>query len=153
MIHRMIKAVVVAVVLMLVAVACGDDEVVTTQAATTQAPTTQAPATTAASMPGEGLRMAWIYDGGIVGGWGQGHDRARQYVEQQLPGIETVNVEQILPGQPGQAAMAELAEDGYDIVVLTSFFQPDILEMAPQVPGYGVPPLGRVREHGELGGL
>ena len=125
MVHRMIKAVVVAVVLMLVAVACGDDEV-----ATTQAPTTQAPAT----MPGEGLRMAWIYDGGIVGGWGQGHDRARQYVEQQLPGIETVNVEQILPGQPGQAAMAELAEDGYDIVILTSFFQPDILEVAPQYP-------------------
>ena len=38
MIHRMIKAVVVAVVLMLVAVACGDDEVATTQAPTTQAP-------------------------------------------------------------------------------------------------------------------
>ncbi len=134
MIHRMFKMLVVAVVLMLVAVACGDDEVETTQAPTTQAPTTQAPTTTEAAMPGEGLRMAWIYDGGIVGGWGQGHDRARQYVEEHLPGIETVNVEQILPGQPGQAAMAELAEDGYDIVVLTSFFQPDILEVAPQYP-------------------
>ena len=131
---RTIGTVASALVLIFGVAACGEDETPVTQAPTTQAATTAAPATTEAALPGEGLRMAWIYDGGIVGGWGQGHDRARQYVEQQLPGIETVNVEQILPGQPGQAAMAELAEDGYDIVVLTSFFQPDILEVAPQYP-------------------
>ena len=140
---RITRYLALAAVLLLIAAACGDDDASPTTTAapatTSAAPsaTTAAPATTTAApaaLPGEGLKMAWIYDGGIVGGWGQGHDRARQFVEQQLPGIETINVEQILPGQPAQAAMAELAEDGYDVVILTSFFQPDILEVAPLYP-------------------
>jgi len=122
--HRAVKYFALVAVFALIAAACGDDDTSAT-AAPTDAPAAQA---------GAGLKMAWVYDGGIVGGWGQGHDRGRQFVEQQLPGIETINVEQILPGQPAQAAMADLAEDGYDIVVLTSFFQPDILEVAPEYP-------------------
>jgi basic membrane protein A and related proteins len=124
---------IVLIVFSLLVGACGGggDATATTEATgTTQATET----TAAADLPGEGLSMAFVYDGGIVGGWGQGHDRARKYVVENLPGVETVNIEDILPGLPAQNAMEDLATEGYDMVVMVSFFQPDILAVAENFP-------------------
>ena len=138
----------------LIAGACGDssDDTTTTtaaDAATTQAPTTTAaPATTAAPettaapdtteapmAAGEGYKVAFIYDGfQIDGGWNEAHEIGRRAIEDAFPGIETTFVEEIPPGATAQAAMDDFAADGYDMIIGTTFYMFDAMEVAPLYP-------------------
>jgi basic membrane protein A len=113
-------------VLGLVAVACGggSDEPAGTTAEETEA-----------AQPGEGLRIAFVYDGTVDdGGWNQAHDQGRQYLVEQLPGVETTVLEEIQPGDQARAAFEDLASQGYDLVVGTTFYQDDVLAVAPDFP-------------------
>ena len=129
----------------LVAAACGDDDAVVTAAptaapaATTPAPaaaTTQAPApTTPEPMAGEGLRMAFILDGGADdGGWNSRHVAGADFVKENLPGVEITIIENIEPGAEAQAAFDDLAADGWNIIVGTTFYMFDAFEVAGDWP-------------------
>lgn len=84
---------------------------------------------------GEGLSIAFVFDGAIDdGGWNTGHDLGRQYVEQELPGADTVAIEQIAPGDQARATFEDLATEGYDLVVGTTFYHDDVFAVAPDFP-------------------
>ena len=84
---------------------------------------------------GTGLRIAFIYDGTIdQQGWNGSMDRGRQYLEQQMPGAEVISAEDIAPGQSAQRAMADLAEEGYHLIVGTSTFDADMAIVSPDYP-------------------
>jgi basic membrane protein A and related proteins len=117
-----------ALALGLVAAACGGGE---DTAAPTQGATTAPPATT----PAETVRVAFVYDGTTDdGGWNQQHDLGRQYLLEQLPGVETTIVEEIAPGQQAQSTFDDLASQGYDLIIGTTFYQPDVLAIAEDYP-------------------
>lgn len=109
----------------LIAGACGNDEGTSGEPA----------GGTTAAQPGEGLSIAFVYDGALDdGGWNESHDRGRQYMVDNLPGVETVTVEEIAPGDQAQATFEDLATQGYDLVVGTTFMQDDALAVAPNFP-------------------
>lgn len=116
---------VVMLVLALVAAACGssDDDADDTTP------------TTAGALAGEGLKMAFIFDGQIDdGGWNMRHNVGAEFVQDALPGAEIVKIEGIDPGAPMQAAMDDFGAQGFDIVVGTTFTQFDAFEVAPNYP-------------------
>lgn len=130
-------------VLGLVAAACGsDDDADTTQATstdTTAASTDTTAASTDTTEPaataGEGFRVAWIYDGAQNdGGWNSAHDAGKQFVEAALPGLETSFLEEIANGPDAIAAFEELATQGFDLIIGTTFYQFDVFEVAPNFP-------------------
>ncbi|MGQ0670770.1 MAG: BMP family ABC transporter substrate-binding protein [Actinomycetota bacterium] len=85
--------------------------------------------------PGEGHRVAFVYDGTIDdGGWNEGHDAGRQYLIQNLPGVETTTVEEIAPGDQAQATFEDLATEGYDLIIGTTFYHDDVFAVAPDFP-------------------
>ncbi len=131
--------VLLAAVLALVAAACGGgEETTTTPASQTTAAATTAVATTAAAPEEtmEPVRMAFIYDGQADdGGWNQAYDAARQYVEANMGDrVETTFVEEVSPGSETQAALEDFAEQGYDIVIGTTYIQDDLLDITPNYP-------------------
>jgi basic membrane protein A len=85
--------------------------------------------------PGEGLRVAFVYDGTIDdGGWNEGHEAGRQYVIENLPGVETTAIEEIAPGDQARATFEDLATEGYDLIVGTTFYHDDVFAVAPDFP-------------------
>jgi basic membrane protein A len=120
-----VRWLVVASVFALVAAACGGDA------------DEPGPADTGApgEAPAESVRVAFVYDGTIDdGGWNEQHDLGRQYLEDQVAGVETTTVEEIAPGQQAQSAFDDLASQGYDLVIGTTFYQPDVMAVAPDWP-------------------
>src|SRR5687767_8030206 len=84
---------------------------------------------------GEGLRVAFVYDGTIDdGGWNTSHDAGRMFLEAELPGVETVTIEEIAPGDQARATFEDLATQEYDLVVGTTFYQEDVLAVGESFP-------------------
>jgi len=111
----------------LVAAACGDD------GGGTGGPTGDQ--TEGEAQPGEGLRIAFVYDGAIDdGGWNTSHDAGREFLESELPGAETVTIEEIAPGDQARATFEDLATQEYDLVVGTTFYQEDVLAVGEGFP-------------------
>ena len=151
---RTLRCLATALTLCLVVAACGDDasdapeaapevaetpDTTATAAAPTEAETTTtaAPATTTAAAS-SGVRVAFIYDGTIdQAGWNGSMDQGRQLLEQEVPGAEVISVEDISPGQAAQRVMADLAEEGYDLIIGTSTFDADMAIVSPDYPETG----------------
>lgn len=111
--------------LALVAAACGDEG----------GGGGQQPGGATGAQPGEGTRIAFVYDGAIDdGGWNSSHDRGRQYMIDNFAGVETVTVEEIAPGDQARATFEDLATQGYDLIVGTTFYQDDVKAIAPDFP-------------------
>ena len=88
-----------------------------------------------AAQAGEGLRVAFIYDGSIDdGGWNSAHRSGAQYLQDQLPGAEVTHVENIAPGDQARATLEDLATQGYDLIVGTTFYHDDVFAVAPDFP-------------------
>jgi basic membrane lipoprotein Med (substrate-binding protein (PBP1-ABC) superfamily) len=104
--------------------ACGEDG------------TTGTPATPGATQsPAKTLRVAFVYDGQIDdGGWNQQHDLARRFLEQNLPGVQTTVVEGIAPGQQAQNTFDDLASQGHQLIVGTTYYQDDVLAVNEDYP-------------------
>ena len=152
--EKTLRCLAIALTLCLVVAACGDDasdapeaapevtetpDTTTTAAAPTEAETTTtaAPATTTAAAS-SGVRVAFIYDGTIdQAGWNGSMDQGRQLLEQEVPGAEVISVEDISPGQAAQRVMADLAEEGYDLIIGTSTFDADMAIVSPDYPETG----------------
>lgn len=131
-----------ALVLALLAGACGDDAAETTAA--TQAPTTTSttvPATTAPAgsgigADGSGLKVGVIFDGPLLdGGWNESHSAAIDRVQEAYPGIEVTRIEGANPGQRAQLALEELASQGHQLILATgSSHTEDILTINEDYP-------------------
>lgn len=118
----------VPLVLAVIATACGGDdaEEVTTSAASAE---------TTAATAAEPLRVAFIYDGEADdGGWNETHEIGRQYLVDNMPGVETTFVENVSPGSEFQAAFEDFGSQGYDLVICTTYCQDDVFLVAPNYP-------------------
>ena len=68
------------------------------------------------------LRVAFVLDGPKDdGGWNQQHDIGREHLEENVPGVETTIVEGVSPGPQARTAFEDLIEEGYDVIVGTSY--------------------------------
>ncbi len=75
--------------------------------------------------------MAFILDGGADdGGWNSRHVAGADFVKENLPGVEITIIENIEPGAEAQAAFDDLAADGWNIIVGTTFYMFDAFEVA-----------------------
>ncbi|MFN8233880.1 MAG: BMP family ABC transporter substrate-binding protein [Actinomycetota bacterium] len=116
----------------LVASACGNGGDEGTDGSTTDGSTSSSDT---APEQGAGYQIAFLYDGPIDdGGWNTSFKAAADSVGEQLPGATITNIENVSPGDQLQAAMSDLASQGYDLIVGTQFAQPDMLKIAPDFP-------------------
>jgi basic membrane protein A and related proteins len=119
------------VALGLLAAACGGGTTGTQSpggGATVQ-PTGEAPG------QGEGLKIAFVYDGTTDdGGWNTSHHAGLEYVKENLPGAEFTELEEIAPGDQARATFQDLAAQGFNLIVGTTYYEPDVLAVAGDFP-------------------
>ena len=129
----------------LVASSCGSDSdspaapAATTAAApaatTSAAPVSEAPEAVAASVDGTGYSVAFLLDLFIDdGGWNSTFGRAIEKVKEAFPGLEVQTLEEISPGSMTTDLAEDLAMDGVDMVIATTYVQDDILAIADMYP-------------------
>lgn len=90
----------------------------------------------AGSESSDHLRVAFVYIGPVGdGGWSYAHDLGRQYLERELPYVETTFVEAVAEGQDAERVFRELAEAGNDVIFGTSYgYMNTIIALAPDYP-------------------
>ncbi len=86
---------------------------------------------------GEKLKVAYIYVGPVGdAGWTYAHDQGRQYLEKELPNIETSFVESV-PETPADAerVLTDLVNKGNKVIFATSFgYMDSVLKVAKKYP-------------------
>jgi basic membrane protein A and related proteins len=83
----------------------------------------------------EDLQVAFVYDGSVDdGAWNSSHDAGREYLEEHMTGLEVTTLEEIQPGDQARATFEDLATQGYDLIVATTFYQDDALAVASDFP-------------------
>lgn len=119
----------VLLALMLVGAACGSDAV--EEAATSDESESEA-------APGEDFsdfKVVMILDGSAEdGGWNTTHLRSGPIIEERFPGIDFSYVESVEPGQPATNAFQDAVDGGADLVIGTTFYQFDMIDVAAENP-------------------
>ncbi|MEW6696942.1 MAG: BMP family ABC transporter substrate-binding protein [Bacillota bacterium] len=84
----------------------------------------------------EKLKVAFIYVGPVGdGGWSFAHDQGRQYLQQQMPDVETSFIESVPEGADSERVLTELAEKGNKVIFATSFgYMDPIIKVAQKYP-------------------
>lgn len=84
----------------------------------------------------EKLRVAFVYVGDTADlGWTWAHDQGRQYLEKELPYVETAYIENVPSTSEAERKIRIYAEQGYDLIFTTSFNYMDwTLKVAKQFP-------------------
>ncbi|MEM8705800.1 MAG: BMP family ABC transporter substrate-binding protein [Actinomycetota bacterium] len=117
----------------LVAAACGSDDEETTTEDTGSESTEEA-----ASDSGEDFsdfKVVMILDGSAEdGGWNTTHLRSGNKMADAFPGIDFSYVEEIDPGQPATNAFQDAVDAGADLVIGTTFYQFDMIDIADENP-------------------
>ena len=138
-------------VLAVTAASCGsdDEETASTETVratdTTEAPsdepaeTTAAPADEPADEPAaedfSDLSVVMILDGSAQdGGWNTTHVRGGKKIEAAFPGVDITYVEEIAPGQTATNAFQDAVDNGADVVIGTTFYQFDMMDVAAASP-------------------
>ena len=86
---------------------------------------TQEPEVVAPAPP---LKVGFVYGGSIGdGGWTFAHNQARLYIEENLPWVETLHVERILPGADFVRVVREMIQHGATVIFGTSFGYMDFM--------------------------
>lgn len=82
------------------------------------------------------IEVAFVYVGPVGdGGWSFAHDLGRQFLERELPYVETSFIEAVPEGEGAEKIFRDLAEEGNDIIFATSFgYMDTIIEVAPDYP-------------------
>lgn len=82
------------------------------------------------------FKVAFIYVGPVGdGGWSYAHDQARQYLEKEVPGVETTFVESVPEGADSERVLSELAEKGNKVIFATSFgYMDSVIKVAQKYP-------------------
>ena len=124
----------------LVASGCGSDSdspaaPAATTSAAPAATTSEAPEAVVASVDGAGYSVAFLLDLFIDdGGWNSTFGRAIEKVKEAFPGLEVQTLEEISPGSMTTDIAEDLAMDGVDMVIATTYVQDDILAIADMYP-------------------
>jgi basic membrane protein A len=88
-----------------------------------------------AGSDGSGYSVAFVFDLFIEdGGWNTTHYRGVQAVQEAFPGLEVQVIEEISPGPAATNAFEDLAAEGVDMIVGTTYFMPDVMPVAEQYP-------------------
>jgi len=88
-----------------------------------------------ASADGTGYSVAFLLDLFIDdGGWNSTFGRAIEKVKEAFPGLEVQTLEEISPGSMTTDIAEDLAMDGVDMVIATTYVQDDILAIADMYP-------------------
>ena len=85
----------------------------------------------------EPFKVAFIYVGPVGdGGYTYAHDQGRLALQEAIPNVETAFLESVQEVQADvERAVRGYAEEGYDVIVATSFGHgPGLLAVAPQYP-------------------
>ncbi len=84
----------------------------------------------------EKMKVAFMYVGPVGdAGWTYEHDRGRQYLQEQLPWVETSFVESVPEGADAERVLTEMAENGNKVIFATSFGYMDyVLNVAAKYP-------------------
>lgn len=82
------------------------------------------------------IKVAFVYVGPVGdGGWSFAHDLGRQYLERELPYVETSFVEAVPEGEGAESVFRDLAEQDHDIIFGTSFgYMDTIIDVAQDYP-------------------
>ncbi len=133
----------------LVAAACGSDD--TTESTTETDTSTEAEATTEEAEADDAeaddtetaddgadfsdLKVVMILDGSAEdGGWNTTHLNSGRKMEAAFPGMDFSYVEEIEPGQPATNAFQDAVDAGADLVIGTTFYQFDMIDVAAENP-------------------
>ncbi|HAA08555.1 MAG TPA: BMP family ABC transporter substrate-binding protein, partial [Syntrophomonas sp.] len=84
----------------------------------------------------EEFKVGFIYIGAPGdAGWTFAHDEGRKYLEEQIPGITTVTLENVSEGADAERYMEQLVQEGCNVVVANSFGYGDpMMEVAKRYP-------------------
>ncbi len=112
--------VIVLTMLLVLAAGCGSQETTTTDTAATEAP----------------FKVAFIYYGSIGDhGWTYQHEQGRIYLQANATNVETIGIENVAVGADAERVMTQLAQEGYNLIVATSFdYQESTLTVAKNFP-------------------
>ncbi|ABO50694.1 nucleoside-binding protein [Desulforamulus reducens MI-1] len=82
------------------------------------------------------LKIGFIYVGPVGdGGWSYSHDAGRQYLEKEIPGLETTYIESVPEGADSERVLTELVEKGNKIIFATSFgYMDSVIKVAQKYP-------------------
>ena len=123
----------------MVAAACGGSD--STEAETSSessSSSTESESEAPAESSGEDFsdfKVVMILDGSAEdGGWNTTHLRSGRQVEANFPGIDFSFVEEIEPGQPATNAFQDAVDAGADLVIGTTFYQFDMIDVANENP-------------------
>jgi basic membrane protein A len=84
----------------------------------------------------EKIKVGWVYIG-VPGdaGWTFAHDEGRKYMESQIPGVESIVLENVPEGADAERSFEQLAQEGCKIIFGTSFGYGDaMLAVAKKYP-------------------
>lgn len=95
---------------------------------------TEAAKKTKTSIPAKEIKVAFIYIGNIGdAGWTYAHDEGRKALEKM--GIKTTYKESVPDGVEAESAIAQFAEEGYDLILTTSYdFMDETIKVAEKYP-------------------
>jgi basic membrane protein A len=84
----------------------------------------------------EEFKVGFIYIGAPGdAGWTFAHDEGRKYLEEQIPGIKTVTLENVSEGADAERYMEQLVQEGCNVVIANSFGYGDpMMEVAKRYP-------------------
>lgn len=78
---------------------------------------------------GEKLKVGFIYVGSASdGGYSNSHDNGRKYLEEKIPGVETVVKESVPEGQDVEKVATDMIDQGCTVIFATSFGYMDYIE-------------------------
>ena len=130
------------IVFALVAAACGsDDDDASTESSSddsSESTDDSGDGDEAAADSGEDFsdfKVVMILDGSAEdGGWNTTHLRSGNKMAEAFPGIDFSYVEEIEPGQPATNAFQDAVDAGADLVIGTTFYQFDMIDIADENP-------------------
>lgn len=82
------------------------------------------------------IKVGFIYIG-VPGdaGWTYTHDQGRQYLEEKMPNVETVYLEQVPEGADAERSLEQLVQKGCKLIFATSFgFGDAVMQVAQKHP-------------------
>lgn len=84
----------------------------------------------------EKFKVAFIYIGPVGdAGWTYAHDLGRQYLQAQMPDVETTYIENVPESSDAERVLTELAQKGNKVIFATSFGYMDyVLNVAQKFP-------------------
>ena len=82
------------------------------------------------------LKVAFVYVGPQMDlGWSYAHDQGRQFLEQNVPNVETAFSELVSEGPDSTRIIRDYAQKGYDLIFATSFgYMDSVIEVAQEFP-------------------